>query len=576
MLTFTKIRYKNILSFGDNWTTIDLESNNSILIQGMNGAGKSAAILDTICYALYNKPFRKINKPNLINYRNKKDMIVEIWFTSESGDQFHVVRGMAPQIFEIYKNGEMFNQNSAIRDYQDFFEKTILKIDFHSFTQMVMLGKATHIAFLKMPLQDRRRFIDNVLNLNIFSVMTEVNKSKTFEVKTNLQEIKVELGLMKQRIELTQKHIKDFEQEALRQQKDHERQIDEQINSIHQMIATLEEERKQKEAMIQTVDEDISKLSKDLEKCYEYQTKLNSKLSQIKKRIKFFSDNEICPTCENVLDSSVRETKLAESEMRERDLEQGQNQLSEKTEILVQLVKKIQNQMSHNNTIQQSIQLIDHTIQQKLSQISEIEARRSFQNTGNEDKIQEKKDELQSLIERREEKNEERSQLNAKMQCYEFITLMLKDTGIKSIIIRKYIPKIVAIMNEFLKELDLFVKFDLNENFEETLLARGIDELDYQSFSEGEKLRIDLAMLMTWREICKLQNNMNVNFLIFDEILDASLDEGGAESLVQMFKKMTRNGNKIMVISHGGARWEEKFDETWFIEKSLGFSQITK
>lgn len=232
MLTLEKIRFKNVLSFGDNWTTIDFDNQNSILVQGANGSGKSAALLDTLSYGLYGRPFRKVNKPNIVNYKNKKDLIVEVWFKTQTGATYHIIRGMNPQIFEIYENDVLINQNSALRDYQEILEKQILKLDFQSFTQIVILGKATYIAFLRLQPQDRRKFIENVLNLTIFGYMNDINKLKVNELKMQLQIIKQDLSMTKKEIELTQKHIQDFESEVERQQQEHQKMIDAQIDGI--------------------------------------------------------------------------------------------------------------------------------------------------------------------------------------------------------------------------------------------------------------------------------------------------------------------------------------------------------
>lgn len=503
-------------------------------------------------------------------------MIVEVWFTSNLGSEYRIVRGLNPQIFEIYKDGDLINQDSAIKDYQEYLEKQILKIDFQSFTQIVILGKATYTAFLRLGLADRRKFIENVLNLNIFGGMNEITKLRISEVKNQLQVIKIELKLLKQNIELTKKHIEDFEQEALRQKIEQGKFIDNQIEDIQKQIAEIDNEIRVKTEQQVEVSDGLDMLSKKLETYYDLQSRMSAKINEIRKKIKFFSNNAVCPTCENSLDDSIKQSKIMQFNQKEQELITAQQQLTEKIESIVECVKGIQSQLENNRGIQQSIQLLEHSIQQKLTMITNIEKGRNISSQVGDDKIQEQKDHLVQLEETRETKNDERSSLNANLDCYEFIISMLKDTGIKSTIIKTHIPRIEKIMNRYLRSLGLFVKFELNENFEETLLGRGINELNYNSYSEGEKLRIDLAMMMTWREISRLQNNLAVNFIVFDEILDASLDENGAESLIELFKELGRAGTKVIVISHSSEKWESGFNEIMIVDKKDGFSVISQ
>lgn len=575
MLTLEKIRFKNVLSFGDNWTTIDFDNQNSILVQGANGSGKSAALLDTLSYGLYGRPFRKVNKPNIVNYKNKKDLIVEVWFKTQTGATYHIIRGMNPQIFEIYENDVLINQNSALRDYQEILEKQILKLDFQSFTQIVILGKATYIAFLRLQPQDRRKFIENVLNLTIFGYMNDINKLKVNDLKMQLQVIKQDLSMTKKEIELTQKHIQDFESEVERQQQEHQKMIDAQIDGIQSQIQDLQNERASREAEIVEIDGDLDSLKKKIELCYEYQSKIQTKLSDIRKRIQFFEKSSICPTCENEINPEVKVQKISEFDSREQELSVAQDQLSTKIDALVSSVQEIQTSLQHNAMILQAIQLIDSRISQNNDRIRDLEKQRSNQVSTNIDKINDLKQELERLLVVKEEKGASREDINARLDCHEFITLMLKDTGIKSSVIRSHIPQIVSVMNGYLRALGLFVKFDLNENFEEKLFSRGIDDQTYSAFSEGEKLRIDLAMLLTWREICKRKNNMSVNFLVFDEILDNSIDLAGIDNLLSIFKILRDEGLKVIMISHS-ERWEDRFDEIWTVEKRSGFSVLLK
>lgn len=573
MLTFSKIRFKNLLSFGNMWTTIDFGDKSSILIQGSNGSGKSAAILDSLTFALYGRPFRKINKSGLVNYKNKKDMVVEVWFSNDRGDQFHIIRGMNPGTLEVYENDVLVNQDSKKDDYQTFIESSILKMDFQTFTQIVVLGKATYVAFLRLGQGDRRKFIESILNLTVLGTMNDITKAKMSETKNRLMVIRNSLHLLKSQIEMSESHIRDFEQESIKRQLEHESIIENQIVSLREEIETLESEISEKRAAMTVVDNDLEKINQKLDNCYEIQAKMRNKIAEVRKKIKFFSSNTICPTCENDIDDKMRETRIKQFNHKEQELAIAQEHLEQKTESILKCVKKIQKCIEKNKQIDTQVSLLEHAIQQKLNAIAQAERSKSIKISSGDDKIQEYRKELSELLEKREILNDERTASNSRQDCLEFILAMLKDNGIKTTIIKRHIPNIVSTMNHYLRSLGLFVRFDLNENFEESLLGRGIDTVAYNAYSEGEKLRIDLAMLLTWRDLAKRQNNLAVNFIIFDEILDSSADISGVESLIDIFKIMKNEGTKIFVVSHSD-HWTDKFDKIWTIEKTGGFSTI--
>lgn len=575
MLKFKQLRFKNILSFGNMWTTIDFSDTSSVLIQGSNGSGKSASILDSLTFVLYGKPFRKINKTALVNNKNKKEMIVEVWFTDEKDEEYHIIRGLNPSVFEIRQGKEetLVNQDSNVRDYQVYLEKQILKMDFQMFTQIVVLGKATYVAFLRLAQHERRKFIENLLNLSIFSVMNDVTKAKMSEVKNRLMVIRNSLHLLKNQIEMSENHINDLEQESIRRQIEHEKMIDEQIREIQEEIAAIQSDIEEKKKCFIEIDDDLDALNKKLETCYDLQSKINSKISDTKKKIQFFSQNSICPTCDNEIDTDIRQNKISQFNQKEQELASAQDQLSSKTSAILSGIGSIQKRMESNRRLEQQIILLEQTIQQKLGAITRIEKSKMTKVLSNDDMIKEYKKELAGLIASREEQNDERTTANSQQDCYEFILAMLKDNGIKTSIIKRHIPNIVSTTNHYLRSLGLFVRFELNENFEESLLGRGIDHITYNAYSEGEKLRIDLAMLLTWRDLLKKQNNLSVNFIIFDEILDSSADANGIENLLDIFKTMKSEGTKIFVISHSGS-WTESFDQIWTVHKTNGFSVI--
>jgi DNA repair exonuclease SbcCD ATPase subunit len=576
VLRLKNLRFKNILSFGNMWTEINFEKSQNILIQGTNGAGKSSCILDTLCFGLYGKAFRKISKSKLINFKNRKDLVVEVGFIDDFGTEYYIKRGLSPQIFEIYKNGILINQDASVRDYQTVLEKNVLKIDFQSFTQMVILGKATYVAFLRLTTQDRRRFIEQVLALTIFSKMNEVNKSMTAAVKQAAELVKHDITLLNSKRELVSLHISDFESEASRMQQQHQESIDTEINQIANQINTLIVEKEQLELQIdESVVDEMELLQQRMETCSEFSTKIRTKLKATQKKKKFFKNNDMCPTCERQLDNHVKVAKTLEIESKEIELLDAQQALEIKTKEASDKVEAAHQRLETLRSLQQKVNVCNSNIQDRQKRITALEIKRNADLNFNIDLLLEKKEELALMEMEQQKKLDEWSALSEDATCHDFINTMLKDTGIKSAIIKRRIPKIQAIMNEYLRRLGLFVRFELNENFEETLYSRGIEPVAYQGFSEGEKLRIDLAMLMTWRELCKQQANMAVNFIVYDEILDASLDESGAECLVESFKILADEGTKVIVISHSAARWEDRFDECWVVKKVNGFSKIS-
>jgi len=385
--------------------------------------------------------------------------------------------------------------------------------------------------------------------------------------------IRNSLQLLKNQIEMSENHINDLEQESIRRQIEHEKMIDEQIKEIQDEIALIQADIDGKKEGFVEIDADLDALNKKLETCYDLQSKINSKISDTKRKIQFFSQNSICPTCDNEIDVDIRQSKITQFNQKEQELATAQDQLSSKTSNVLSDIGAIQKRMESNRRLEQQIVLLEQTIQQKLGAIARIEKSKMTKILSNDDMIKEYKKELAGLIASREGQNDERSLANSQQDCYEFILAMLKDNGIKTSIIRRHIPNIVSTTNHYLRALGLFVRFELNENFEESLLGRGIDHITYNAYSEGEKLRIDLAMLLTWRDLLRKQNNLSVNFIIFDEILDSSADANGIESLLDIFKTMKSEGTKIFVISHSD-HWIDKFDKIWMIEKTGGFSTI--
>lgn len=495
----------------------------------------------------------------------------EIWF-SDGKSEYHIIRGLSPAIFEIWKDGKMINQDSKLIDYQEMLETQILKMDFQSFTQIVLLGKATYVAFLRLKQHERRKFIENVLGLTIFGDMAEINKIKMSQLKEKIQQNKNDLALLKQKKQMIESHIIDIENEIIKQKLEATKVVDDIIFQISSSIDDLRKKRLQKESEFIIISGSIDGLNSKLHKCFDYKRKIQSKLSQSKKRLDFFSNNNICPTCESSIDDEKKKIKSDEIESSVVELNQAMEKIERLEKETSVLIGDISSKLNKNQEINTSINQIDTQILRLENEIDQI--RNKPVTSPSNLLVQQKKDDLKVIVDEITDKSEIRSQLIEEMKCHDVIYSMLKDGGIKTLIIKEHIPKINRIMNDYLKYLGLFSTFSIDEEFDEKILSRGFDALPYNAYSEGQKLRIDIAMLMTWREICKSRNNMNVNVLVFDEILDGSADENGTECFVQLFKQLERDGVKIIVISHSGARWEERFSEMWTVKEKEGYSVI--
>lgn len=575
MLAIEKMRFKNFLSFGNTWTEINFnEIQTNVLLQGTNGAGKSS-ILDIICFSLYGKPFRKIVKSNLVNYKNRKDALVEIFFKIND-THYMVKRGINPSIFEIYENGVLIDQTPAMKDYQEFLENSILKMDFQSFTQIVILGKATYVAFLRLPLGDRRKFIEHVLNLSIFAEMNELNKSKLSELKNALTALNQDYMMQKQKVDMIKQHIKELKTEALRQKLEQERSVSSDILNINKEIEKLNQIKIEKQESLHVIEHDMNDLNVRLKKLMEYDGQLQYKMSSVDKKLKFFEANATCPVCETEISEQLKSEKIGLYSEKINRYNNTKVEVDKRLKNVLDITEDVTRKMEQNRNIMSDIKMIDHKIRDKGFDIERLNKKKDAIVSNKSDIIDKKNLELSSISDKLDGLCKKRLDLMESLEYYDMVSNILKDSGIKASIIRDYIPKITEIMNHYLSKLNLFVRFEINENFEETLYSRGINPMNYMAYSEGEKLRIDLAMLLTWRDICKAQNNMLVNFLIFDEVLDGSLDDEGVDNLVNIFKDLEYSGVKIIIISHSLNRWDNKFKEFWSVVKDGGYSVLKK
>lgn len=564
-----KIRYQNLLSTGNVFTEIDLTCSKTTLIIGENGAGKSS-ILEALTFALYGKPFRNINKPQLLNTITGKGLLVELEM-SANNKEYLIRRGMKPNIFEIYVNGELLNQDAGTRDYQEYFEKNIIKLNYKSFNQIVVLGSANYIPFMQLPPHQRRAVVEDLLDIQIFSVMNSLLKEKLQANKQDLNNIEYEIKLCKQKIELHEEHInntKNSNQEIIASKQQKIEEYEQGIKNLEVEITKLEETLVDLQGQAGIYQENIAKRSKLL----QIETSIKERMQKLNQDINFFHDYDNCPTCKQGI----------EHEFKQDTIDRKQNKLNE----LQAAIKKIDHDVNRLNEIIASLSEVNNSIHDINNKITENNRTITFnqryigelyndikqiQNSNrlledNNTNPNEYKKELKLF-------KEQRQKLLTDQELMSLAGHLLKDTGIKTKIIKQYIPIMNKLINKYLAALDFFVEFTLDEHFNETIKSRFRDDFTYASFSEGEKLRIDLALMFTWRAIAKLRNSASTNLLIMDEVFDSSLDASGTEEFLKILENQHENAN-IFVISHKGDQLFDRFERVLKFEKHSNFSRI--
>jgi len=554
LLYFKNIRWKNLLSTGNQFTEIQLDKTSTTLIVGENGSGKST-VLDALCFGLFSKPFRRINRPQLINSINDGGLLVEIKF--EIGSKSYMVRrGIKKNIFEIFIDGKRLNQDAKTADQQEYLEKTILKLNYKSFTQIVLLGANHYIPFMQLKTTDRRNIIEDLLDIQIFSVMNNLLKYKISENKEEGQNIEVNRKLSVGHIETTEEVINDLKKTKTNQIQQNERDIGNNKEEIDRLNTTIKE-------LMDSISGD--KTAKTLEEWRRFQSGIERKMMSSEDEIEFYEKNDICLTCNQELGEEHKSKMIAEHHglLHERGvalLKLGHKIVD--LESRLDHVSKVQTAITTN---QNQIQAINSYITKLNDQIKTIEVR--------EDDIEDKihklkllKGDLKSCLEKQEK-------LSAQKQLYETAYVLLKDTGIKTRIIKQYLPIMNTLINKYLASMDFFVSFNLDEKFEEKIKSRHRDEFTYDSFSEGEKMRIDLALLFTWRTIAKMKNSVNTNLLILDEVFDSSLDANGTDEFIKILEHLTGNQN-VFIISHKGDVLFDKFKDIIKFEKYKNFSRL--
>ena len=570
MIIFKTIRYKNFLSTGNSWTTIDLLSTKTTLVVGHNGAGKST-MLDALAFALFGKAHRNISKPQLVNTINNKDCVVEIEFTV-SGSDLKVVRGIKPNVFEIWKDGTMINQSSHAKEYQKILEQNIIKLNHKSFHQIVVLGSSSFIPFMQLPAQHRRDVIEDLLDINVFSKMNQILKEKNSILKDDLKSVDYDAELNKEKLDLQNKYIKEVEALSLEQINSKETDISnaqEEINTLQCENVSLSAEIEERSDGLQ---ESLKENHDKRQSLLHYQAEFNQKIKTLVKETKFYEENDTCPTCTQDISSEVRDSKLATAKEKATELNSAVRDVSEKSATVESAIERLTNTAGEIRDKTSSISSNNKTIGRLQEQIKSINSSIE-QIRGSGGDLSKSRSELETLKKLKDDLFEKRLYLNESLSYNTIILEMLKDTGIKTKIIKQYLPVINKLVNQYLQVLDFFVSFNLDESFSETIRSRHRDNFSYDSFSEGEKQRIDLALLFTWRQIAKMKNSVSTNLLMLDETFDSSLDYEGVDNLMKIIETLDDDTN-IFVISHKGDILEGRFQKKLEFYKEKNFSKL--
>tara|TARA_B100001179_G_scaffold223479_1_gene201064 strand:- start:540 stop:2240 length:1701 start_codon:yes stop_codon:yes gene_type:complete len=565
LIKLKTIRFKNFLATGNRFLEVNLDQEPMMLIVGKNGAGKST-LIDALTYSLFGKPFKRINKSQLMNTVNEKDLLVEIEF-SVGTSEWKVRRGIKPAIFEIYLNGKVINQDAKSTDYQKYLEEKVLKLNFKSFTQIVVLGSASFVPFMQLTTNDRRVIIEDILDIGIFSIMKSLVKDRSSILEEELSDLEYNIKLLQEKIILEEKYLKDLK---LFSAKKRELNLD-KIYTIEHTISNITDEIEAHQETVMFLGNSIHdqnsilKKHKDLD---NYKLQIDKNLKKLNTENTFFEDNENCPTCEQDIDETFKKDKLQQISSNIQDMNDGIDKLHKEMDKVTDRIDEI---TKCNNQIQDKETIITRRysdIQAHQTLISRLQEEISEANVDVDDN---KKDLLESEL---NGQKDERLQYVVQRRYYDILSNILNDKGIKTKVIRKYLPVINKHVNMYLKDMDFFVNFQLDENFNETIKSRHRDDFSYYSFSEGEKKRIDISLLLTWRDIASMRNSVNVNLLILDEIFDASLDQAGVDDLIKLFH-LLKNTN-LFVISHKLDILDDKFPSKITVEKVNNFTQMTK
>ena len=568
MITFQKIRYKNFLSSGNQFTEIDFQQNHTNLIIGTNGAGKST-MLDAICFSLFNKSFRKITKPQLVNATNERDCLVEIEFCVNNRD-YLVRRGIKPNIFDIEVNGNPLHKEADDRANQRILEESILKVNYRSFVQIVILGSSTFVPFMQLTTSNRREVIEDLLDIRIFSAMNSLIKDNIRTKKEQIKSLDIKKDNLKDKMKMQQEFIEELESRGHANIDANETKIDKLLDEENSYMLSNDDLNYRMETL-QGQMSDVTGARDKLSKLNNLKGKISQKVATITKEHKFFTENTVCPTCTQDIEEEFRVNRISDVQNKAQELKKGYEDLEETIKFeqererqfnsLSKEITKLTHGISQNNT---RISLNQRQIRDLEHEIQTITSNLQNRNTENE-KLEQFKDNLQKTIEYLSDKKQE-------IVHYDFAYSLLKDDGVKTKIIKKYLPFINQQVNRYLQMMDFYINFKLDEEFGETIESPIHENFSYSSFSEGEKMRVDLALLFTWREVARLKNSVNTNLLIMDEVFDSSLDGFGTEEFLKIIRYVIKDAN-IFVISHK-SDLHDKFQSVIRFEKVKGFSRM--
>lgn len=568
MILFHNVSWRNFLSTGNTPSTVQLDSHPTTMIMGSNGAGKST-ILDALCFSLYGKAFRKINKPQLVNSVNEKGCLVTIEF-SVNETQWKVERGIKPNIFKVYRDGKELDQKANIADQQKWLEQTVLKMNYKSFTQIVILGSSTFVPFMQLPINSRREVVEDLLDIKIFSSMNVVIKEKIRNIKSEIKTLELRKESLIDKVSMQEEFIRQIEQDS-------KELIDGKLAKIRVLEQESDvklEENNRLNGEVNNLRDEMAKFEGASDALRKYGTikgKLSQKISAIVEEHKFFTENTVCPTCEQDIEESFRVNRIGDSQNKAKELQKGFEELK------LAIEKEEQRESNHKSISLEVTSLLNgisknHTqISSCQKQIRDLESEIQTINDRSEDRNSEH-DKLESFRRSLQETYEELGNRRESVSYHDFTYSLLKDGGVKSKIIKKYLPLINQQVNKYLQRMDFYINFKLDQEFNEKIETPIHEDFTYASFSEGEKARIDLALILAWREVARFKNSVNTNLILFDEVFDSSLDSAGSEELMKILRYVIKDAN-VFVITHKTEN-SDKFSRVLEFVKEKGFSRV--